>query len=513
MSETTGNASATQDKGTPGSGAEFLRVRIDAKLVTRSPLHCGDGNEMPATNWQAAGSLGAQGHVNTVCQGQHGAYIPASTLRGSLRERCPEPARTRLFGSSRGEGAAGLVRVYDAPVAAAGPPAGDRYWNATRGTTIRNGVALDAVTGTAAEGKLFQFEILPEGSTGKLRLEAERVTRADLATLLGLLQAWNGDAPGALGRGLSRGWGRVALAAPPGVSVLTEAMLDDWLRNGAASVPAPQPLTEPPAALPAAAPAVYSLVLRLLPDSPLLVNQPGRVKPSDKKADKHEPQLELMRAADGTAIIPGSSLRGALRAQAGRILRSLLLYAGAPCAGDALNALAKTPLDALFGTERERSPLWFDEAVCASAKLRPQQFNAVDRFTGAVAGGLLYKVNAADGDCFETTVTLELSRRPAGEGWIALLLYLARDLLEGDIPVGWGKSRGYGALHASIVLHDGTAIDGFPALLARLRADFGADAPTRWAKALERQITDLAKAHRAPSAGRTQRAAEPEQRA
>lgn len=478
---------------TSKQGEHYLMVRIEARLRTRSPLHCGDGADLHASAWPSRTSPGNQGHINTVCQGVGGPYIPASTLRGSLRARCPEPER--LFGSARGAGEAGRLRVYDAFLSPpAQPLAEDGYYVAQRGTTVRNAVSLDAVTGTAAEGRLFAFEIVPETSTANVVIEGDRLTEHDLAQVLGLLQTWDGSAASAIGRGRSRGWGRVTLDGNPTVHVLTPKAMATWAA-GAGDTPPPLTALSPlPVAAPAAPAKLRRLTLRITPLAPTLVNQPGRVKP--RQPNSLEPALEFMRAADGTAIIPGSTLRGALSARVARILRTLVLAAGGSSLPADLDGAIQPMLSALFGTERQRSPLWIDEASATRLdqpepfvqRPRKQNFNAIDRFTAGVAGGALYAVNAVDCAGFDARVSLEEDRLPAGDWWRAVLLYLARDLIEGDIGIGWGKSRGYGTVLGSILLDDGTLIGDFEALLSVVRTHFGPDAPKRWALALEKEI-------------------------
>lgn len=466
---------------------DYWRVRITARLRTLSPLHCGDGGAMPAAAWSSRVSRGSKGHINTVCQGAGGPYIPASTLRGSLRERCPSP--DILFGSPRSEGSAGKVRVYDAFIdAPTAHPVEDGFWSVSRGTTIRDGVSIDPVTGTAAEGRLFAFEIIPVGSVATLTIEADRVSAAQVDQLLGLIHAWDGCAATALGRGLSRGWGRVKLDDSPKVQVLADADIRTWLANAGTESAAPKPHgpTVLPKPLPALAPQLARLRFLLRPSAPLLVNEPGRVQP--RSTQNHEPALEYMRTADGAAVIPGTSLRGALRARAARILGTLLCADRQVPSGEALAGMLNAMVDALFGTERSRSPLWIGEARAPSHKPHRQQFIAVDRFTGGVAGGALYAVTAADCERLEVEASLDLQRLPQGDWWKGLLLFIARDLIEGDIPFGWGKSRGFGVVHAVFTAHESSDITSFEDLLKDLDARCGPGSAAKWVAALEKEI-------------------------
>lgn len=484
--------------GATGPEPTYLRAIISFELRTLSPLHCGDGGSLAASEAAWPGLEQPQGHINTACMGEDRdgnprPYIPASTLRGSLRERCPQP--DRLFGTARGDqGTAGAVRVYDAFLEARdeGPP-GDRYWNPARGTTLRTGVSLDPLTGTAVAAKLFNFEIVPDDARARVQLEADRVTEAELVELLGLVHAWDGSAVNALGRGRSRGWGRVELVSTRTVRVLTENEVREWLCSDSDAAPQWRVLDSAIRVTTAPSAGVVRQCFRLEARSPILMNEPGRVRTS-AESEGHEPALEYMRTASGQAVIPGSSLRGAVRARAARILATLAYASGDAPDGTELTKAIAPLLDALFGTERFRSPIWFADAHAPEHNEHVQHFNAIDRFTGGVSDGALYAVTAAACDYLEGEVTLELRRLPSGDWWKALLLFLARDLMEGDIPIGWGKSRGFGAVHACLTDADGRTLAGFPDLVQALRAQFGHDEPARWVAALNGELQGLRRA-------------------
>jgi hypothetical protein len=71
--------------------------------------------------------------------------------------------------------------------------------------------------------------------------------------------------------------------------------------------------------------------------------------------------------------------------------------------------------------------------------------------------GALFSVEASVGGCFRAPLVLETARlaqqEAATEGpawWQGLLLLVARDAMEGDLSLGWGKGRGYGAVGAML---------------------------------------------------------------
>ena len=372
------------------SDYDYLRVRIEGDLVTHGLLHCGDGETLAPDTWHSEGDP-REGRINSVCIGAQGPYVPASTLRGSLRARSNRPER--LFGTAHGdEGQAGAVRMFDAHRLDGTHDPGDLHWNAERNTSLRDGVSLDPITGTAAEGKLFAFEVVPEGTHFRLELEADRITREELAELLGLLAGWDGAADSAIGRGRSKGWGGVEWLPGWEVSAIQDADVRSWLKGNTKAPPAFKLIAAPTAAKTIASDSVCATVT-LRPTTPLLVNDAARVKPRDRRTEA-DPQIEFMRTASNEALIPGSSLRGALRAQTTRILATIA-HQNFDQSPNVAAQLAAALVQELFGTERRRSLLWIGDATGKNTEEHKQFFNAICRFTGGVADGKLYWVRAA----------------------------------------------------------------------------------------------------------------------
>lgn len=483
----------------------YPRIRIRTTLVTDSPLHCGDGDTLEPADWRGDKPLGADaGRINSVFRDHRGrACIPAATLRGSLRARANDPKLDPpLFGQANGDqGSIGKLRVQDAPLTLSPAPGGDLLHHPASGTSLLTGVSLNPITGTAADGKLFTHQVVPAGSCFELVLEADDVSDTELARLLTLLAGWDSNAASAIGRGRTHGWGR--LRQQPNsctLEVLSTAALREWMTQDAA-----EPLPWRAQALPEFAPpqpAAIELGFILLPQSPLLVNQPGRV--SDKEGD---PKLEFSRDANGNALLPGSSLRGALRARCQRILATIAHQRHEVPAAQAWQAVDGL-VTALFGTERRASLLWFSDALADNTSEHKQTFIAVDRFTNGVLDSALYGVRAAacdqlQGRCGLANKTIangdwrygqspspqadenDSDRLPKGDWWKGLLLLLARDLLEGELSIGWGRSRGFGECHVRLDWQ-GQSISDFAGLLALLPDGAASD----YLQALEQHIAD-----------------------
>ncbi|HEY7067233.1 MAG TPA: RAMP superfamily CRISPR-associated protein [Chloroflexota bacterium] len=216
--------------------------------------------------------------------------------------------------------------------------------------------------------------------------------------------------------------------------------------------------------------AVLSLALR--PEGPLLV------RAANPGADPTRPDVEFARtrrAGLDTVYLPGSSLKGALRAHCERIARtvggegpdrrprlSCNPLGSAPdgpgySCNRRLHALAERA-DArrayrdscfvcqLFGNQHEAAHLRIADTYPATApRVEPRASVGVDRVYGSAAvGPLTYEV-VTDGR-FETEIALH-NFTLAQFGLLALAL---RDLREGRLALGSGKSHGLGRVGVEI---------------------------------------------------------------
>lgn len=468
----------------------YQRLRVYGRLINRGYLHVGDGEATPFAERRCSRPQEAEGEFDTLCvDGDGRPYLPGASLRGFLRaagERCGDPARQRkLFGHVDGAaGRAGAVRIFDAPLTA--PPDSrpeQGFWDPRRSTTVRAHVSLDPVTGTAKDNLLFRREVVPPGGMFRVELEAENLDEEDLATLLGLLAAWDGGPASVLGKGAGHGQGRVAFELDR-VEVLDRASFETWLsgdeplERGFRTLESPPPLRETVSA------GVGVLDFRLHTETPFLVNDPDYVSGIGE-----EPKLEFSRGPDGLPLVPGSTLRGLLRGRARRIMATLLVARSVPL-GQA-GSRAEESIQWLFGDTGRRGPLWLTDARADSAAERRQFFNGIDRFTGGVADGKLYQVRAADCRSLHGQIAWEIRKLPAGQWWKGLLLLVVRDALEGELAFGWGKGRGYGAFRLRFDW-EGRSLGDWPALVEALRETGLYSEAGNWLAELHRHMDELA---------------------
>ena len=219
--------------------------------------------------------------------------------------------------------------------------------------------------------------------------------------------------------------------------------------------------------------------LTLIPDGPILI------KSGKEGADPTKPDMEFVETyhAGGKSIyLPGSSLKGAIRAHAERIVRTVgtdkrptngdPLWESNPLNRDELKYLDSIPdsqdiyrlssfTDQMFGNTSIASRLRIQDAHPIDKKqLKIQERNgvAIDRVFGSVAvGPFNYQVCTA-GE-FRTKIHLK-NFSLAQLGLIGLVL---RDLNDGWFGIGFAKSRGLGTVtvkyNEAVVQYPGCKLD------------------------------------------------------
>jgi CRISPR/Cas system CSM-associated protein Csm3 (group 7 of RAMP superfamily) len=208
-----------------------------------------------------------------------------------------------------------------------------------------------------------------------------------------------------------------------------------------------------------------TIYLTLIPDGPILI------KSGKEGADPTKPDMEFVETyhAGGRSIyLPGSSLKGAIRAHAERIVRTVgkerrdpnnsdILWANDPLS-DKYDYLQKKSApdiyklssftDQMFGNTSIASRVRIEDAhPDKSQPLRIEERNgvAIDRVFGSVAvGPFNYQVCTA-GE-FHTKIHLK-NFTLAQLGLIGLVL---RDLDDGWFGLGFAKSRGLGTVQVKL---------------------------------------------------------------
>ncbi len=492
-----------------------------ARLVARSPLHMGAGDAGLATDlplnrdaegrWYLPGTQVAGRLRETAARLAPAlGWDPCTALDGAAARRSTCTCRVCALFGSRGqkleegdpEPVVSALWCFDAPLEGGG----------TRASLVRDGVGIDRRSGgpAAEAGALYDAEWIPAGTAFGLRLELARGAPPEAEETLALALSEWAAGRGRVGGGAARGGGALSLEA----RTFRRASLDsadgllDFLRapstrergeeepgwlerrmealhaavapraaGGAGETPLPE----------AAAGHFAELSFELTFAGPVLVNDPAG-------ALAHGVSFAPVVAGPGWTdpVLPGSSLRGVLRAQVERIARTLAAHSrGADVAvlcpacdpfdrdeGSALRSCAELaearekagaepPRDcaacALFGSTRQGSRLWIEDAPLCNGPptYRLRDFVAIDRFTGGALDGAKFDALPLYGARFGACLLL-WNARPGELGALALAL---RDLHEGLATLGAHGSKGFGrAAVEGVRLRVGRVHGGAPEL-------------------------------------------------
>ncbi|WP_390819307.1 RAMP superfamily CRISPR-associated protein [Thermoleptolyngbya sichuanensis] len=423
-------------------------------------------------------------------------YIPGTSLAGALRgwmEELEEGSqiistlwgpRLGQTGRTQSDDGASWVLVEDAVIQ------GDVQ------TELRDGVGIDRFGGSAAEYIKFDRAILPKGSKLDLHITLDRVSESKLALndaeWKAACEAWSGllqalqDGELSLGAAKTRGLGTVKLE---------KLEVKEQLFNSRAGILAllkgesgNSSIFNLEADTPRKARPALTVTIDWAPISPLMV-----------KAEREGIAVDMLPLVSSIGdrvafVLPGSAIKGALRTQAERIVRTVcpaFNHAAATKPADSKKAFLQqieVPLvENLFGkaakTEDQQQKVgmgaltvadcYADHSISVEkwekvqtakessdllqalqdAKLHDvqQAFHvAIDRWTGGAADQFLYSTLEPMGVQWQPiALRLNLSRLPGADlqkQGVALLLLVLRDLIQGRIPLGYGVNRGMGAI-------------------------------------------------------------------
>ncbi|MBI1763955.1 MAG: hypothetical protein HYR56_21225 [Acidobacteria bacterium] len=470
------------------------RWMIVGRLTTQAPLHIGNGSETARpdfVNEKTQGKIEINA-VGTDCNER--PYIPGSSLKGVLRSHAKKTqllTSEQLFGSEDPEkkdaagnpiAVGGKAEFYDARILDPIPvafPYKPPHWEPIRLTGVTAAVTLDRLTKTASEQRLFHEEFVPPGVSFTIAISGQDFTDAEITDLLWLLNNFNVEVL-KLGAGTGSGYGTLRWELTD-LQRMTKDDVAAWIASDAPTTGYAAlksiPLHERQA-FESQAKQIYptantteSVTLKARLDflSNFLVNDPSRTGTIGEKKAGHTPLL----TANGKPLLPATSLRGAFRAQAEKIVRTI---GNEKCAcylndngerqachvdelheqlTDKLKLLC--PICLLFGSTSWKATIGFSDFVATDTvqenELFQQEFVAIDRFTGGGAEAKKFNARSVDRPTLHGTISLNLARlrHIAGNGWpLGLLTLVLRDFMEGDVRLGLGAAKGYGTAKLTI---------------------------------------------------------------
>jgi len=496
------------------------RYELTVHLVTDAPLHSGGIDEVvdrsrdPEDRTTVARRFARDGHGRPVLTGR--------SVKGALRAACQrflqehgdavgldERELRQLWGDdgTRGAGSAAPLRASAITVHTVELPTegyeGDEEHKVMLPTRMGN--AIDRYWGSAGDTALFEHEYLPRGKQLALTITAEaglpdgvEVPQGDVAPpgpeqvekLFALIIGLIKDGRVAFGGRQNAGWGRVTLSDSKKAWTLTKAEpgsragLEEWLSGaGGRSVDV----------APVDCGGSGRMRIEITWDSPtgILVAEPqydgpgegadagaadgsaGETEGADSEETKPARPLRAGPEESDPIVLPGSSVRGALRTRATRIARTILLAkkdpsTGADWSGAGVHEqLAQDPslVRDLFGSTTHRGALTvLDTLASEDGPSRKVTHNAGDRWTGGVADGLLYSEEVYDSTWNSIVLELDLDRlltnakagleEPGGQedsrgedrsrAAFCLLGLVLAELAAGTLPLGSRGTRGMG---------------------------------------------------------------------
>lgn len=410
------------------------RWMIEQHLELISPLHLGTGEDTlsDAGEWLPALS---QNHNKQ-------PHIPGASIKGALRSFAkrsglPQNIETQLFGHDGETRQAGRVQFL-------GGTATNHH------TITRTRVAIDRQTSTAVDKKLFNVQAVNAGARFTLTYILENASEDTAQQLADLLSQAPQDNLFALGAFTNQGFGRVKNTQAIQCKQFGQAEMNAWWGDGACK---PWQHYAKLKSLPSNAklrpPQYCQLHIEVECTSPFIVKEPT-AKGQTKSLNTAEPQL-----LNGRALLPSSALRGRLRTQAERILRTLCpetpIEQGHESAAHRKGERHHDLAAILFGTAGWKGLIALSDFVDKNtSQLEQQEMLAIDRFTGGGKDGAKYRIQYAVNPTLQGNLSLNLQRweamkdnsqAPAALGLLSLVL---RDWAEGDIALGFGASKGFG---------------------------------------------------------------------
>jgi CRISPR/Cas system CSM-associated protein Csm3 (group 7 of RAMP superfamily) len=430
--------------------------RFKLACRTTTPLHCGAGHEsdlsdadlrrradgtlvIPGTS--IAGALRAIVERLVSVERECLLYVQGATDRG--QEQACLCRVCELFGNVRpvGDARASKVTVYDAAL------------DEDVQERIVDGVGLNRSRRSASDARKFDYVEVEPGARLEIELWACDLSEQELSWV-GAALRWLGTGEVPLGGRTARGTGRlVGEAASLRVRDLTnpDHLLATMIHDNDDDVAWPEELAADLSAFPGQGRqlpgrVVVDFAMQIAPEATFLVADPIQaVRTGFDRAP---------RGGVTGAELPATSLRGALRSGAERILRTVKPDAACDPTGDRRCRPTSEVIDdtwccwacRLFGNKDWASRLSVTVIPEDTADGEQASFDhvAIDRFTGGAREQRKFDALAVRGRRFQVRLTLDRISADDGRWMIGLLALTLGDLAEGRISVGSGAARGHG---------------------------------------------------------------------
>ncbi len=298
--------------------------------------------------------------------------------------------------------------------------------------SIRDGVAIDNKNGMAKKGEKYDFEIIEPGAVFCVRMtvnindKTESFSKQMVATIIDILEYSKLK----VGAKTTNGFGRLKLTEHEVYEYKTNDKKDvlAWLKNENGSkcaLPAPIRIESKNFEVDAWFDMKTSMIVR------------------SYSGDPSAPDAVHLRS-DNKFVLPGTSVKGAIRARAEKILNTL---SDEPSANEKI-------MHGLFGNVNKddrsaiKSRLYTEETFIDGAEAEIQTRIKIDRFTGGTIKSALFDTMPlfADPKEDEKRINVRLVIEDFKDYEAGLVLLILKDLWTGDLAIGGEKNVGRGVL-------------------------------------------------------------------
>lgn len=464
------------------------KILFQAWLENLSPLLIGNG-------------AGERADVEVVREASSGRpFIPATSLAGVIRQQLAEyelltsEELNFFFGGTEGPGPKGqAIQMQASRIQFQDAVVEDAYQ-----VRIRDSVRIHPVTATAEDTGKFDYEILERGSrfpvTWELTLRQD-TPRDTARRLLGAICLLFDNQVCRLGAKTNAGFGRLKLMQPRYLELDFHNQLTavkTWLLQSWQKPDFKGWQTDIDRLRDEHSPGL-STSGRFTFDGLFKITDSFIVRDDASDSDAHDSDAPMITSRNAP-VLPGPSLKGALRHQATRIFNTF--YAGVDhqkAFRHFFGHVATDPRpDGLSPSQPAiKSRLRVEEHIIQNPLLKLQQRNKIDRFTGGTVPTALFdcvplwhQANCA------VHVALEARIQHPWEAGLLLLvlkdLWLGRATVGGETGIGRGRLQG---VDGTISYQDVTvALTATPETPLQLELSAGAGSPEEW---LNRWVEDF----------------------
>lgn len=317
---------------------------------------------------------------------------------------------------------------------------------------LRDGVKIDPITRTALDGHKFDFELLEAGTCFKIRMELLVQEKRRDELIRGLAIALQGLEKGEINLGIRkrRGFGKCKvekwevchynLTEPEGLIgwlKMDRCKIDQTVVKTGSSISELLDATDTvlDKRNSFAMHATFSL------DGSLLIGSDfGNVNAPDSV------HLKSKRDGQMVSVLSGTSLAGALRARALRIVNTICKKGNAEVW---VNNLFGSPLNKSPKEKNIASKLITTETEIINPLDLVQSRLKIDRFTGGAYPGALFHEQPVFG--LDTGIKMDILIQNPEDAQIGMLLLLLKDLWTSDLPLGGEIGVGRGRLRGESV--------------------------------------------------------------